>query len=193
MSLEKDRNGTNTQIELPDKIDYLFEIIKRFDFYTNSTNAKASLIIAWNGVLIGTVLLKYSEILSIFQTVYWAKITVIFFLLLIGISGAISNLFIFWGVFPFLRKSSKAPTGKILESESAIFFGSVAQLDAKTYHDKILNSDATDLLTDLTDQAATIAQGLNNKMKLIRISLSIIGIQFIFIIGLLILATVVNI
>jgi len=180
----------NNQLEAKDKIDYLFKVINRFDFYVNSTNTKGSLIIAWNGILIGTVLLKSDDILTVFQSKGWAKIIAVVLLVLVGTCNLISNVFVFSVVFPFLRPSSKLPTGRIMQNESMLFFGSVAAMGSRDYYRKIVDSDVEEILTDLADQAATIAQGLEIKMQLIQKSLVIIGLGLIFIFGLLILKVV---
>ena len=192
MSGNQFEDRESDQLKPKDKIDYLFKVINRFDLYVNSTNTKASLIIAWNGVLIGTILLKYSEILGIFQSAEWAKITAIILLSLIGTCSLISNVFVFSVVFPFLRPSSKTPTGRILQIESMLFFGSVAATGAEDYRKRIIDSDSVEIIADLADQAATIAQGLQDKMQLIRKSLVIIGLGLVFIFGLLILKAVVT-
>lgn len=62
-------------LDLKDKMEFLFKAISRYDFYINATNAKASLILVWNGIVIGTVLLKFDTILSLFIKPYWAFIT----------------------------------------------------------------------------------------------------------------------
>ena len=48
-------------------LELLLKKISRYDFYINSTNAKASIIIAWNGIIIGTIFLKYNSIIAILQ------------------------------------------------------------------------------------------------------------------------------
>jgi hypothetical protein len=190
MSADRTRDEENAQLKAKDKIDYLFKVINRFDFYINSTNTKASLIIAWNGVLIGTILLKYSEILSMFQPAGWAKVAAIVLLSLLGTCSLISNVFVLSVIFPFLKPSSKRATGRILQSESMLFFGAVAAMGAEDYHKRVVDSDAGEILADLADQAATIAQGLQDKMQLIRKSLVAVGLGLVCIFCLLILKAV---
>ena len=185
MSADQANDKEKAEFKPKDKIDYLFKVINRFDFYINSTNTKASLILAWNGVLIGAVLLKYGEILSAFQPAGWSKGAAVALLTLIGICSLISNVFVLNVVFPFLRPSSKATAGRILKSESMLFFGSVAAMGSEHYHKRIVDSDAEEVLADLADQAATIAQGLQDKMHLIRKSLIIVGLGLVFILCLL--------
>jgi hypothetical protein len=170
-----------------DKIDYLFDVLDRFDFYINSSNTKASIILAWNGIVIGTVLLKYEEITRLFQGMSWAKNLSVIMLVLIGLSGVISNIFVFSVVFPFLKPTSKQSKRGVLETESMLFFGSVAAIGGEAYLKQIINTDADQMLADLTDQAATIAQALQSKMQLIRKGLITVGVGMLFISGLLIL------
>src|SRR5947209_8017908 len=87
---------------LKEKIDYLFKIIGRYDFYINSTNTKASLVIAWNGVVIGTILLKFNDILVTYKSSHWAVITASVLLSLMGICSVISIALVFNVIFPFI-------------------------------------------------------------------------------------------
>jgi hypothetical protein len=59
---------------------------------------------------------------------------------------------------------SKTSTGKIIQSESMLFFGSVALTGTEAYHRRVVDSNAEEILADLADQAVTIAQGLQDKM-----------------------------
>lgn len=190
MSADQANDKEKAEFKPKDKIDYLFKVINRFDFYINSTNTKASLILAWNGVLIGTVLLKYGEILSAFQPAGWSKGAAVVLLTLIGICSLVSNVFVLSVVFPFLRPSSKSTAGRILKSESTLFFGSVAATGSEGYHKRIVEIDAEEVLADLADQAATIAQGLQDKMQLIRKSLVTVGLGLVLILCLIILKAV---
>lgn len=171
-----------------DRIDFLFKIINRFDFYINSTNTKASLIIAWNGVLIGTVLLKYGEILQAFGAGTNARALSVWLLFLIGGSAVLSNFIVFSVIFPFLKFNSKrAAVGKMFQDESLLFFSAVAKLDSEDYLKKLVENTEDDILMDLADQTTTVAQGLNRKMYLLRISLWFIAVQLFLIILLLLL------
>ena len=108
--------------DLKDRIDFIFKVIGRYDFYINTTNTKGSLILAWNGLLIGWVLLKYDSILSLFPHPK-AQIFASIFLSLSTLAALFSNVIAFQVVFPFLQSSSQ-----YLEAKSLIFFGSVANL-----------------------------------------------------------------
>lgn len=148
------------QQDLPSasRIDFLLKIINRYDTYITSTNAKASLIIAWNGVVIGAILLKYQEIISQFSCV--SKVPTLAGLLLVicGILALVSNGLIFGVVFPFLTASRDG-------RGSLIYFGSVAKTDPQEYVNAIQAASSGDLIKDLAHQASTLAVGLEMKMR----------------------------
>lgn len=167
----------NDSIKISDKIDYLFKIIARYDTYINSTNAKASLIIAWNGVVIGAVLLKFDSIVKMYESLSCGSLIAKIFITLIGLCSVISNILVFRVVFPFL----KATREKKSKRKSLIFFGSVASMGNKEYIEKFKTISEEDFLDDITEQAAVIAEGLNIKMKNMKWSIEVIygGLVFI--------------
>lgn len=179
--------STGDDAQQKEKVEYLFKIIGRYDTYINSTNAKASLVIAWNGVVIGTILLKYNDILSNYKPPDWAVVVASILLALMGICSVISIVLIFNVIFPFLKPTSRTPTGRVLIDESAVFFGSVAKLGADEYQKQISGLTSATLLADLTDQAVILAQGLNAKMQLIRKSILAIMAELLIIATLFIL------
>jgi len=172
---------------LTSKIEYLFKIIGRYDTYITSTNTKASLVIAWNSIVIGTVLLKYQEIIGSYETAQFARTLIPIILVALGICSATSIVLIINVIFPFLTSTSKPNTGRVLIDESALFFGSVAKLSVAEYEKQIRELTPSSLLSDLTDQAIILAQGLNQKMEWIRKSLIVIVIQLVFVVLLFVL------
>lgn len=78
-----------------ERIEVIFKKILRYDFYINSTNTKASIIIAWNGTVVGTTLLKYNSIISMYRIPEWAYFVSNILLLVIALSSLISIAFIF--------------------------------------------------------------------------------------------------
>ena len=87
------------------RIDLLMKIINRYDTYITSTNAKASLVIAWNGAVIGSILLKYQEIISQFSCMCKLSAVLPILLVMCGLLALISTGLIFGVVFPFLTSS----------------------------------------------------------------------------------------
>ena len=169
------------------RIDFLFKVIGRYDHYINSTNTKASIVIAWNGILIGTVLLKFDEVLRLYQGARWSVTLASVLLSLIGICGLASIFFVFNVVFPFLEKTSQTPTGRVLQSESMIFFGSVAAMGKDTYTARVKDCTPSEVLSDISDQAVILAVGLIEKMERLRRSISAIKLSVLLIIALVVI------
>lgn len=149
---------------LSSRVELLVKIINRYDTYIVSTNAKASLIIAWNGVVIGAIVLKYCEILSQFPCTGTLSTIIPILLVLCGIFALLSTGMIFGVVFPFLSPSHD---GKA----SLIFFGSVAKMKPEEYLNAMYSLSIYDLIVDLAGQASILAFALKLKMKRLQISI----------------------
>ena len=80
-------------MDVDSKIAFITGVIKRYDNYIISTNAKASLIIAFNSLIIGTVLMKFNVIMSFYN--YSDKSVVGLLLFLIASSSLLSLFFCF--------------------------------------------------------------------------------------------------
>lgn len=169
------------------RIDFLFKVIGRFDHYINSTNTKASIIIAWNGILIGAILLKFDDVLRLYQGAKWSVALASVLLSLIGICGLASIFIVFSVVFPFLEKTSQTPTGRVLQSESMIFFGSVAAMGKDTYTARVKECTSSEILSDISDQAVILAIGLREKMERLRGSITAIKLSVVLIIALVVI------
>jgi len=182
---QKTTHHNPSQVET---IDMLFKVINRFDFYTNSTNVKTSLIIAWNSFIFGTILMKYDDILTLFPPIGWPHYISIFFVSLFGIFSIISNIFAFQVALPFLQPSSIN-----LSSSSMFFFGSVSKKSVEDYSVEIGGASFEFILSDLCDQAVTVARGLSEKMAKLQNSIQAIYGGLIAASGLLILKAIVSV
>lgn len=140
------------------RVDLLVKIINRYDTYIVSTNTKASLIIAWNGVVIGSILLKYQEILGQFSCMNRLSGFIPVLLIFCGVFALLSTGMIFGVVFPFLAPSRDGKT-------SLIFFGSVADMKPEEYVTAMQSISVNDLIADLAGQASVLAFGLKSKME----------------------------
>ena len=161
-----------------EKIESLYKKISRFDFYINSTNAKSSIIIAWNGVVVGTVLLKYNEIAGFYLNPKCVFIVSIISLVLIATSSLISIYFAFQVIYPFLKERTENIKS---DSKSLLFFGSVANMSLDEYSRKELSSSYDEMLSDLIEQSHVLAFGLSEKMKNMQRSIRAINFQLILI------------
>ncbi len=142
-----------------DKVEFLFKKILRYDFYISSTNAKASIVIAWNGIVIGTILLKYDSILCLYLSKGWSYSIANVLLIIIAVASIISIALMMKVVNPFLL------TGSINgNSKSLIFFGDVSKMSINEYLDKEINSSYDEIQSDAMRQAYILATSLNEKM-----------------------------
>ena len=151
------------------KVSFLLDIIKRYDTYIVSTNAKASLIIAFNSLILGAVLLKFGDIIGFYSTPN-IKTFVGFILLTITATTLLSLFFVFQVVYPFFGNTSDNKRQK----SSLIYFGSVSNMSADEYMDKISKSSLDQIIEDLSAQATILAGGLQDKMLKMRNSIKAI-------------------
>ena len=164
---------------LSSRVELLLKIINRYDAYIVSTNAKASLIITWNGVVIGAIILKYHEILNQFPCKGTLVTIIPILLVFCGIFALLSTGVIFGVVFPFLTTSRDGKS-------SLIFFGSVADMKSEEYLNAMYSFSIYDLIVDLAGQASILAFALKLKMRRLQLSiwaiyaeLTLIAIMFI--------------
>lgn len=156
-------NNENQQsINSKERIEVIFKKILRYDFYINSTNTKASIIIAWNGTVVGTTLLKYNSIISMYRIPEWAYFVSNILLLVIALSSLISIAFIFQVINPFLASNHTQKTDK--NSKSLLFFGSIVKMRFDDYMKRESSISNEELLSDLIEQSYILANGLNIKM-----------------------------
>lgn len=169
-----------------EKIDLLFKKISRYDFYINSTNAKASIIIAWNGIVIGTILLKFNSIVSLFLKPEWAYYAVNVLLILMATSSVISIALIFQVINPFLSSGSED-----ISPKSLMFFGDVAKMSLNEYTKKEFDLSYEEALSDTIEQAYILATGLNDKMKNMQRSIMAINLGLLALLLLVLLKGVI--
>lgn len=139
------------------KVEFLWKVITRYDHYINSTNAKASLIIAWNGIVIGAVLLQYEEVLKTFSAKPHGQIVASIGIFLLGLSSLVSNFFVFRVVTPYIPNSEN--------QKSLIYFGSVSKMEHLKYHTLLSEADNSSIISDLSLQAIDLATSLEKKMQ----------------------------
>ncbi|MEN6488899.1 MAG: Pycsar system effector family protein [Smithella sp.] len=164
------------------RVDILLKIINRYDTYIISTNTKASLIIAWNGVIIGSILMKHQEILGQFSCMNRLSEFIPVLLVFCGVFALLSTGLIFGVVFPFLAPSRD---GKA----SLIFFGSVADMKPEDYVAAMQSTSVNDLIADLARQASVLAFGLKSKMERLQKSIRAIYAELVIIAIMLIIYT----
>ena len=167
------------------KISLIFDVIKRYDNYIISTNAKASLIIAFNSLILGTALIKFSDIISFYDSLI-IKWIVGVILTLISASSLLSLFFVFNVVYPYFGST----TDEENQDNSLIYFGSVSKMGAKEYLEYLKSKTIEELSTDLAEQATILASGLIQKMRKMRQSINAIIFNLALIMLLIILRVV---
>jgi hypothetical protein len=157
------------------KVDFLWKIIQRFDFYINSTNTKASAIIAFNTFVVGGIVLKASDLLPAKQLHHCLAIVSSVSLLIAATASLVSLGITFSVISPFLKSSEKQE-----QYTSSIFFAHVAALsDPIKFYQQIQYVDDEKILKDLCVQSHSLAQGLNSKFNRMQIAFrAIIFFQF---------------
>ncbi len=167
--------------------DFLWRVINRFDHYINTTNTKATVIVAFDTFIFSAIVLKWGELLQTFgqQAVAIAIVSLLLFI------AAISSLFslatVFQVINPFL-KSPKDPT----KYHSKIFFGHIAEFDTpEEYHQCVNELNNEELLRDCCMQAHVLARGLNDKFRKMKIAVGAILFVQLPALGLMILVKIV--
>ncbi|MDL1976412.1 MAG: DUF5706 domain-containing protein [Deltaproteobacteria bacterium] len=156
------------QSKTHNKIEFLWKVIARYDHYIDSTNAKASLIIAWNGIVIGAILLQYESILKAFSDKPCGTFVATFGLVLLGFSSLVSNFFVFRVVTPYVPENKK--------QKSLIYFNSVSSMDCQQYNTLLNESNDSSMIFDLSQQVTELAGILKNKMRKTKISILFMSI-----------------
>src|SRR3972149_10583093 len=104
-----------------EKTEILFKSIGRYDFYINTTNTKASLILAINGLLVGTTLIRVEALLGSDTPLGYIHDAGVYLFATFGILTILSLYFTFKSVIPFFS------SGELSSSSypSIFFFRSV--------------------------------------------------------------------
>lgn len=158
---------------LINKVDLLWKIISRYDHYINSTNTKASLVIAWNGIVIAAVLLHYEDILKTYSVKPHGQLVASIAMFLLGLSSLVSNFSVFRVVTPFV------PNGEA--KKSLIYFGSVSKMGQQEYHTLLDDADNNSIISDLSLQAIDLATSLEKKMQETKTSIGFMCIGLVII------------
>jgi hypothetical protein len=157
---------------LDSKQSILLKNLERYDYYIGATNAKASIVIAWNGIVIGTTLLKYDDFNALFSSAPNAIHFVNILLVLISLACIYSIYTVFKVINPYLKDKATFD-----EKKSLLFYGSVASMPYKEYQNQIQSLSEEDLVEDLIEQSYILAKGLDGKMKAMACSIHAIVFQ----------------
>lgn len=144
-------------IENDIKIELLKKNIERFDHYISTTNTKSSIILAFNGIIVGSIFFKYDVLIKMFEEPIWCLYSANILLIALGISSIISAVFAFRVINPFLE------SGHNENYRSILFFKSIYEMGYEKYNQIIDNINNENLIHDLKKQSFQLARGMTNK------------------------------
>jgi hypothetical protein len=156
-------------------IEFHWKAIGRYDRYIATTNVKAAFLIAWNTFAIGTIALKWQELLTPFagmpRTSAWAS--------LCSLAVLFAGLASLWETFRVVNPFMDSPK-RPLKYHSLIFFRHVAEFGSDAeFEAAAANRSVNELVSDLAAQAYTLARALTFKFSALRRAIGLLlGVQF---------------
>ncbi len=162
------------------------KLINRIDFYINTVNSKSAFIVTFNVFILGSILLKYEDIIKQFKNPRISLLVPVLMVVMIFGVG-MSLLRVFKAVTPYMD-SGNQPSSYY----SLLFFSSVSKLSLDDFRNKVVNLKEKDLLEDLVRQTHVLAKGANDKFIYIKKSM-FWTINFVLIpLGLLVLLKIID-
>lgn len=141
--------------------DLLWEVVKRYDFYIETTNTRATILVVFDTFVLGTVVLNWKGILSNYDTYYIGK-----YLVIISLSTiAIASLVTLWKAFNVIN-SFLSPAVVAKEYHSKLSFFQISDYaEPENYFKDFQSLTQEELSRDLVKQAYSLSQGLEIKFK----------------------------
>lgn len=141
---------------------FLWEVIKRIDFYIGTTNTKAALLIPFNTFILATIVLQYSQ-WPVFlgpnhNTLQTAGQGL---LVLTGLACIFSLVPTFLTISPFMSGATE---------RSVLFYRNIAALTGPAYAEKMQALDRKTAIADMANQAHTLSKGVLHKFWLLRVA-----------------------
>jgi predicted ferric reductase len=152
----------DNEIHIQEKIDFLFNIIRRYDSYIGTTNVKAGLMLSFMGTIIvflATRSISIDPALKRLDFIYYAAVFSSIITILLSISASITLLMV---IFPNTKNKN------ITNEKSLIFFGDVSTYNTTSYYVKIKKSEMESLLQDLSAQTYILADIVNEKFRILK-------------------------
>lgn len=154
----------------------LDKVLSRIDFYIDTTNSKASFLIAFNTFILGSIIFGYDTLFKSYNILSAFPFSILLHFSAIVIIGGCtaSILFTLRSIQPFLKSGNTTE-----EYHSLLYFGSIKELKPGVYKEKVENLTQDTLDDDLIRQTHVLSTGLKNKFD--NIGKSIICIKIIII------------
>lgn len=136
------------------KASFLFDVLKRYDQYIATANAKANLLFAFIGVVVFGVVLRISTLSELGLSCF----TILFSI--VSLLTILACLYSAWLLIDIVLPDLSTDSN----SQSLMFFGDVAQNDkAQEYIDLVEIATSKQLLNDLSTQVYFVAKVTKNK------------------------------
>ncbi|HZW40279.1 MAG TPA: Pycsar system effector family protein [Ignavibacteriaceae bacterium] len=126
----------------------------------NSTNLKATVLLAFNTFVLSSIVLKSDQLLKVFPKSW--DMFVLTFLSIFFICCTVSLFFTLLVIMPYLKSPSE-----LKKYHSDIFFGHISDYpNPDDYFNSIKKSTEEEKLKDLSFQVHAVATGLNKKFRM---------------------------
>jgi len=152
-----------------DEIKYLLDkTISRIDTYITSVNTKAVFIVTFNTFILGAIIVNFDRIVGITKLPPY-PLLIILLLFVIAFSSALSIIYVFNAVAPFLKSGNVEG-----EYSSLLFFGSISKMPLEEYEKNVSKSDEASIFLDMIRQNHVLAVAASEKFRLIGHSIFIL-------------------
>lgn len=153
---------------MKEKLEQTQFIISRFDAYIESTQTKSNLYLALNTAILGGIIT-----LAAATKPEDIPCLAVIILGITALLAVISTTITLIAITPYLKSASD-------KGNSLIFFQDVTNYTYEEYHEKINAISDKKLLSDLTCQAFSLAEGLKSKYQKLFYAGRLIIVEFIF-------------
>lgn len=154
--------------------DRLTYTISRFDHYFESVNNKTAVYIAINTFILGGILTSYSNVNEYIKE--YVDIFNISLCIILGL-GLFTIIILILASIPYFSK----------KPNSLFYFGTICSLSKDDFIEQSKKYDSKNELKDLRNQVHILSKGLNKKFERLKLSGSLLVIQFIGLVPLIII------
>lgn len=141
---------------------FLWDVIKRIDFYIGTTNTKAAFLIPFNTFIFATIVLQYKQWPDFLGPNHLLLQTIGQGLLaLIALACLFSLIPTFLTINPFMKGDT---------DKSLLFYRDIATMTVNDYNIKIQTLERATAVSDMAKQAYALSQGVTHKFWLLRVA-----------------------
>jgi len=173
---------------LTKKMDFLMDVIKRYDHYIGTTNFKVGLMMSF----LVTIILGLTVMVMKLPSPHIEKSCVFNIIIAVSIATIITALIGIYQLFNAAFPNISSPAN----SKSLIFFGDVCNSEngAEGYLNQVLNSSMKELAKDIATQTFTVAEIVSEKFRILRLAVNIIkwGVMPLLALSLILIITTIG-